>query len=717
MRPLTLARIRRAPRTLHERARMYAEEVRHRRRPKRPPAAALAQALEGMSVEEFVGGFAERSERRWFLTRDEMVQTAALLAEGVDGWRDGVIADADRLLGGTVRLLGRGAVAASDLHAPSAPDWPGAIPWHDDSVNDYRWNPATFHRRVPQAHERADVKVPWELSRFQQLPTLGMAHVVTGDERYPAEAVRWIDDWIEHNPAGYGINWNTSMEVAIRAVNWLWGHALMAGSPALTGDFVTRMLASLLEHGRHVASNLEIYEGGVTTNHTLADYAGLVHLGLLLPELREAREWTRIGREGLSDCMRDHVTADGVHFENSIPYHRLVLEMLAASHVLARRNGAGLGAEYEASLERMVEFAAHYTRPDGLAPLVGDSDDGRLHVLGRYFDWDPQDHRHLLALGGALFERPDLAAAARDAPGAAAEAAWLVGPEAARGLLERGEAESPAGTRAFAEGGRYVMRNGADHLIVCADEVGTFGLGNHKHNDILGYELTLAGTAIVVDRGSFVYQSSSEWRDRFRSTRSHSTVVVDGLEQNEMTGPFGMREDAQVAVSRWSPGPRADVLDATHTGYLRAAAPVSHRRVIVLGREVSAVLVVDLLDGEGSHDVESRVQLHPGGAVRPEAGLPESALAAAGDVLARLASEAGVEEPLTLHGEGARTYERDGLTVAVAPLNVAEVSVAEAWHSPRYLQREPAPALVLSTRVGAGEPFGYLILPVTLAAV
>ena len=33
-------------------------------------------------------------------------------------------------------------------------------------------------------------------------------------------------------------------------------------------------------------------------------------------------------------------------------------------------------------VRRMVDYVAHYTKPDGLAPQIGDNDDGRLQILG-----------------------------------------------------------------------------------------------------------------------------------------------------------------------------------------------------------------------------------------------------------------------------------------------------------------------------------------------
>jgi hypothetical protein len=67
--------------------------------------------------------------------------------------------------------------------------WGHPIDWHLDPVSGYRW-PKKFYTEIQQANNSStgrDVKVPWELSRMQHLPTLGKAYRLTKDERYARE--------------------------------------------------------------------------------------------------------------------------------------------------------------------------------------------------------------------------------------------------------------------------------------------------------------------------------------------------------------------------------------------------------------------------------------------------------------------------------------------------------------------------------------------------
>jgi hypothetical protein len=474
----------------------------------------------------------------------------------------------------------------------------------------------------------------------------------------------------------------------------------------VSAEFTLRLLASLLAHARHIRRNIERYDGGLTTNHTVADHAGLLHLGLVLADLPEAAAWVATAIAGLEECIREQVHADGVDFENSIAYHRLVLEMLAVCHMLVERSGGSFSGAYRASLRRMFEFVRHYTRPDGLAPLIGDSDDGRLLILSSYFDWDPQDHRYLLGLGGALFEEAALTDSARGLPRALEEVAWLLGANAGRRLAGPGApATASPPSRAFVQSGRYVMRRGGHHAVICADEVGTAGLGNHKHNDIFGFELSVSGVAMIVDCGSFAYTGDPAWRDRFRSTRGHNTLVVDGAEQNETTGPFGMRTDARVRVTNWRSEIGFDLFEAEHTGYERLPAPVVHQRRIVLAEDPFIWLVLDELRGSGTHELESSIHLAPDGVLR-ELSVDASHL----DGPLRTARALTGLGSLPAARSAAFGYSRNGAAIILAPLGWETAIVAQGWFSPRYGLRVPMPVLRCAARAGCGVTVGCLVV-------
>ncbi len=108
-----------------------------------------------------------------------------------------------------------------------------------------------------------------------------------------------LESWIEANPVELGVNWTTTMDVAIRAANWV--AALALSADAADEPWFERTLESLLLHGRFIRSHLEWSEA--RGNHYLSDVVGLLPVAALF--FGEPRR-TRLGavgrgRAGLGD--------------------------------------------------------------------------------------------------------------------------------------------------------------------------------------------------------------------------------------------------------------------------------------------------------------------------------------------------------------------------------------------------------------------------------
>ena len=301
------------------------------------------------------------------------------------------------------------------------------IDWHLDFKSGYKWKPKEYYLETGRhvtLDDDSDVKVPWELSRCQHFVTLGKAFWYTNDENYAKEFILELKDWIENNPVELGVNWACTMDVAIRAVNWIWGYYFFYDSQSLTRAFKIKFLKSLFLHGRHIINNLEF--GEIRGNHYLSDLVGLVYLGVLFGDTKEGKKWLEKGLTALKEEMEFQVYPDGVDVECAISYHRLVTELFLSTTLLCLKNGVTFPEWYMNRLEKMVEFVMYYTKPDGTAPQIGDNDDGRLHILSNYSNWNRLDHRYLLSVGAVIFKRSDF----KDAVGEFCEEAfWLLGEE------------------------------------------------------------------------------------------------------------------------------------------------------------------------------------------------------------------------------------------------------------------------------------------------
>src|SRR5262249_51539974 len=139
-------------------------------------------------------------------------------------------------------------------------------------------------------------------------------------------------------------------------------------------------------------------------NHYLSDVVGLVWLGLMLPEFPQAEDWCEFG-EDMVEEMDKQVLDDGADFESSTGYHRFVTELLLYTFMLCRANDAKIQKKYWTRLHQMLLYIRAYLRPDGFAPLIGDTDSGQvLPIVRRRAD----DHAYLLEIGARVFDDPTL---------------------------------------------------------------------------------------------------------------------------------------------------------------------------------------------------------------------------------------------------------------------------------------------------------------------
>lgn len=513
-----------------------------------------------------------------------------------------IVRCADRVCDHVFDLLGSGDVHLGDT-----------IDWHADFKTGYRWNPRAWYRDITIPYSKADIKVPWELSRFSHAVVLGQAYCLTGDEKYVREFITQADHWIDSNRPQFGVNWACTMDVAIRACNWAAGYWLIKDSPSLTDEFLLKFLKSLYQHGCHIRENLE-YSDILTSNHYLSNITGLVYLGVLFPEFRDAGEWKAFGVRELKQEMFKQVYPDGCDFEASTSYHRLVLELFFFPTLVAAANAPSFrgdnypdaarsvfGGEYVERLHRMFEAVLYLLKPDGCMPQIGDNDSGRLHV---FLQRDVLDMRYLLALGAVFFREGRFRI---DEFGFCEEARWVFGEHGQRVWDELGGHRlSDIGSHGFPDAGWYVLRSDGNYMIISCGPNGQNGNGGHAHNDKLSLELMLNGSDLVVDPGTYVYTGNAEERNAFRSTSCHNTVTVNMLEQCPLDrGLFTLPDSAKAVCILWRSETDGGCFVGEHEGY--AARGYVHRREIDFDGINGAVTVRDFVSGD---DPESIAWFH-----------------------------------------------------------------------------------------------------------
>jgi len=584
--------------------------------------ARLREEFARIRASDLLAHFRSRAKPKFFPGFDDLKKTGTLQQQRYPNEAARLITQADRianehcwpLLGFCEKCFG------SD-----------EIDWNRDPLSGFHW-PLDFHADINlHRNDGSDARVVWELNRLSHFITLGRAYSITNDAKFSEQFFDQLASWRRQNPVALGVNWNCAMEVALRSMNLLAAFNLFLRAPQMDELMLKELVKMFDQHGAYIQRNLE-FSHIATSNHYLADVAGLLWIGVLLPELQAAEEWREFGLRELLSEMDKQTLPDGADYEASTGYHRLKVELFLYSFVLCHLNGIHIAENYWTRLRAMLAYMAAYLRPDGRAPLIGDSDSGQvMPIIQRPGD----DHGHVLALGASIFQEPRFklgthasgvqrhASDEQHAGGVRTheELLWILGEQGLRDYESLPDDTMPP-SQAFSDAGIYVLRSDDLYLLFNASDCGVNGRGSHGHNDALSIEVSACGVPFIVDPGTYVYTANLRERHLFRSTAYHSTVQVDQAEQNTIDEqvPFVIGNEAQPRVLDWQSNAGADVIVAEQYGYQKLAQPVTHRRTVRFDKQNRYWLVEDEMSGTGTHQFSFRIHFAPGleTSVRPD---------------------------------------------------------------------------------------------------
>ena len=420
--------------------------------------------------------------------------------------------------------------------------------------------PRTFFGSIPYRHGNVygDARVVWEPSRLQQLVWLARIAQQTEGEQARATiqlARAQLVGWVQDNPPWTGVHYVSAMECALRFIAIC--HALdMLRAYFASGDLVWESLAAILAtHPPFIAKRISRYSS--SGNHTVAEAAALVYAGILFPELKGAKLWLEEGLTILCEEAERQVLADGGGIEQSLHYHRFVLELIALVERLLRHHGTPVPAQLGAAIDRGATFLSHMADGGGRLPSIGDSDSG--YALS-----------------------PDLAILPCD---------------------------PPAGSHVeeFEQSGYTVIHCDSRSFVHLILDHGPFGMPpayGHAHCDALSLFMSVDGVPQLLDPGTYTYTGEKRLRTYFRSSRAHNTVTVNGRDPAKQESAFQWSRTFRAElVEKEAAEGRTVRLLAAHKGYHREG--VTHwRYVAVLGKPIVIVVVLDVLLGPGEHDLE-----------------------------------------------------------------------------------------------------------------
>jgi glycosyltransferase involved in cell wall biosynthesis len=623
-------------------------------------ARAIAARLEPLATWRARVPPADRgpAARRWVHVPEEL---------GVAAY----VAAADRVAAGTL-----------DVFALSYRSGRGAPRWNRDPRTGVE-APLSWGKRLDYRDRRCvgDIKYLWEINRHLHLVTLAQGYALTRDPKYLEMFGAHLRSWLDACPFGRGPNWCSSLECAIRLINWSIAWQLLGGNGAVLfagsdgARLRQRWLESVYQHARFIHGYFSRYSSA--NNHLIGEAAGLYIAGVTWPCWPKVRRWRSAARQILlREALRQN-SPDGVNLEQAVCYQQFVLDFLLLALLAGDSAGERFPEAYRQRLAASLRFLAAIMDAGGNVPMIGDADDGAVTRLAQGPGFCP--YRSLLASGAVLFGD---AALKRKAGELDDKTRWLFGAHAQQVFGQLGVAPEPLPVpRAFAGGGYYILGcnlERRDEIRVVADlgPLGYGGIAAHGHADALAFTLSIGGLEFLIDPGTYLYHGGGPWRAYFRGTAAHNTIRIDRRDQSEQGGDFMWLHKAAAHCQAAHFTEAVETLDGWHDGYQRLRDPVRHRRRLMLEKPARRLVIEDRLEMAGEHEVE--VLFHCAAECRVEP-------TASGYVIRR--------------GSWALELQLPADPAGTARLYCGSIDPICGWVSRSYDHRQPSPTIVWRARL------------------
>ncbi|HEX9960508.1 MAG TPA: heparinase II/III-family protein, partial [Pyrinomonadaceae bacterium] len=307
-------------------------------------------------------------------------------------------------------------------------------------------------------------------------------------------------------------------------------------------------------------------------------------------------------------------------------------------------------------------------------------------ILPLGYNHAPNDFRSTIATGAVIFERGDYKFVAQTA---AQETLWLLGYEGVEDFEDLDELRPLHESKAFNEGGYFVMRDGWDatdnYFLIDCGQVGAL-TGGHGHADTLAFDFAVGGRTLLVDAGTYTYHESEELRNYFRSTAAHNALTIDNESSSQAGGKFSWRTMAKPKVNAWTAENRFDFFEGSHDGYRHLPGTPATQTRSVLFLKNDYWIMRDFVETRGEHDYQ--LNFHFNAQTNPKL----------------VGAEGGsfyIDE---------ETDKNSGLRLSVIGDN-GGWQMSENWISDCYGRRAKAPFLQFRTKGSAAQEFFTFLFP------
>lgn len=370
-----------------------------------------------------------------------------------------------------------------------------------------------------------DVKNLWEPSRFEGLLILALAWLSSGDSKLPAAMERWMESWVEANPANAGVQWKCGQEAGIRLMHVLLVTELLEAHSGVSSSSAFERF--VVEHCYRIAPTM-LYAIAQDNNHGTSEAAALYMAGTWLVRRKsncvEAEFWQKTGRDWLENRIKRLVMGDGSFSQHSLNYHRLMLDTVTVIEWWRQRFAdTKFSPVWDERCCSATDWLDTMVDPiSGNAPNIGANDGARIFVM---HGLPYRDFRPSVQLASVVFE-----GRRRYEPGGWDEPIFWFKQEIPHAIDLPDRV-----TKIFSEGGYVRLAINGRSWGLLRLPVFRFRPG---HADALNFDLWHDGMNWIRDGGTYSYNTEGRWLNYFPGTASHSTIQFDDRDQMPRQGRF-----------------------------------------------------------------------------------------------------------------------------------------------------------------------------------
>ncbi|MBX2944081.1 MAG: alginate lyase family protein, partial [Cyclobacteriaceae bacterium] len=462
--------------------------------------------------------------------------------------------------------------------------------WKKLELNDWLTNPDTGYKYDNQKHwteipdfdpAYGDIKYTWEKSRFGFVQT-----ILRYDAHFNKDSSAWVFDqiesWIDHNPINRGPNYRCSQETSLRLFNWIVALYFYKNSDALTEERFKKIIFHLYWQIKHVRANIQFSRIAVRNNHAITETLLLYTAGLLFPFFEEAEEWKSSGKKWFEEEIAYQIFEDGGYVQFSFNYQRVVIQLLTWAIALSEKHKERWSAVVYERAHASLNLLVNCQDPiSGMLPNYG-SNDGSL-----FFNWNDASFRdfrpaldtlHLLLSGKPLYNH------------GYEDSVWY-------GINGEHMNLKPLtlnnGTQSFPKAGIFTYRK--NNLLIFINCV-TYKV-RPLQADNLHLDLWYKGDNLLVDGGSYRYNTDPDTTRYFMGTESHNTIMLGPHDQMRKGPRFIWLNWTKAIQARWKEEEHKVVFEGAIRAFDSLGKIVHHRKVEIK-EQVNKLIVTDRMEGK-----------------------------------------------------------------------------------------------------------------------